>query len=248
MLRRMDNAGRAAARAQRIASRRQHPQKRPRKPGSRRWARAAKRAARQKRRAANIRKTISHKISRALAGGATHVALENISIQNMTRSAKGTADDPGTRVRQKAGLNRSILAQNWGMLSSLLFYKLAGGIVWVDAAHTSVTCHACLHVDGESRRGRAFTCVACGHLCHADRNAGANIQAAGMRKIGRNARRGRLKLRHELRVSTLPAVTAGSAHVKGRLDAEGSGIGLPMKRQAPTGARPSGTVLLWHDV
>ena len=248
MLRRMVNAEHTAARAQRIASRRQHPQKGPRKPGSRRWARAAKRAARQKRRAANIRKTISHKISRALADGATHVALEKLPIQNMTKSAKGTADDPGTSVRQKAGLNRSILAQNWGMLSSLLSYKLAGGIVWVDAAYTSVTCHACLHVDGESRRGRVFTCVACGHLCHADRNAGANIQAAGMRRIGRNARRGGLKLRHEPMVSTLPAVTAGSAHVKGRLDAEGSGISLPMKRQVPTGARPSGTVLLWHDV
>ena len=41
-----------------------------------------------------------------------------------------------------------------------------------------------------SKRAWAVTCVACGHLCRADRNAGANIQAAGMRKIGPNARRG----------------------------------------------------------
>ncbi|MER6159700.1 hypothetical protein ABT147_29815 [Streptomyces sp. NPDC001868] len=34
----------------------------------------------------------------------------------MTRSAKGTVERPGQNVAQKSGLNRSILAQGWGLL------------------------------------------------------------------------------------------------------------------------------------
>ena len=37
-------------------------------------------------------------------------------VTNMTRSAKGTPENPGRHVRQKAGLNRSILRSGWGLL------------------------------------------------------------------------------------------------------------------------------------
>jgi putative transposase len=38
----------------------------------------------------------------------------------MTASAKGTLEEPGTNVRQKAALNRSILDQAWGQLHTRL--------------------------------------------------------------------------------------------------------------------------------
>ncbi|WP_460751154.1 RNA-guided endonuclease InsQ/TnpB family protein [Nocardiopsis oceani] len=41
------------------------------------------------------------------------VVLEKLNTKNMTRSAKGTAESPGKRVRQKAGLNRAILSKGW---------------------------------------------------------------------------------------------------------------------------------------
>jgi hypothetical protein len=41
------------------------------------------------------------------------VALEDLRIKNMTASARGTLEEPGRMVRQKAGLNRSILNQGW---------------------------------------------------------------------------------------------------------------------------------------
>ena len=252
MIRRMTNASRTVIRAQRMMARRQRPGGRSRRPGSRRWARAAKRAARQRRRAANIRKTIVHKMSKVLADNCTHAAIERLPVQNMTKSAKGTIEQPGTNVRQKSGLNRSILKQCWGLLAILLSYKLAGGIVWVAAQYTSQKCCPCGFVGKENRRGRRFICGRCGHENHADCNAGANIEEAGLEKLGRRARRGRLKLRSEHMISsTSPGMTHGSAHVKGRLDAEGSCVGIPMKRQAPTGdggAAIPRTIVLWHDV
>ena len=254
MIRRMANAGRTVIRAQKMMARRQRPNGRSRRPGSRRWARAAKRAARQRSRAANIRKTIVHKTSKVLADNCTHAAIERLNTQNMTKSAKGTIQQPGTNVRQKSGLNRSILEQCWGLLAVLLSYKLAGGIIWVAAQYTSQKCYSCGFVDKENRHGRRFMCRRCGHKNHADCNAGANIEEAGLEKLGRKARRGRLKLRPERTISyASPGTTPGSAHVKGRLDAEGSCVGIPVKRQAPTGVGWDGTdaprtIVLWHDV
>jgi putative transposase len=52
------------------------------------------------------------------------VALEDLRIKNMTASARGTLEEPGRMVRQKAGLNRSILNQGWFGFETILAYKL----------------------------------------------------------------------------------------------------------------------------
>ena len=82
-------------------------------------------------------------------------------------------------VRQKAGLNRSILAQGWGTFDLILSYKMeerGGRVVKIDPAYTSQTCSACGAVDARSRKNQAsFACVQCGHRDHADRNAAKNI-------------------------------------------------------------------------
>jgi putative transposase len=44
---------------------------------------------------------------------------------NLSKSAKGTREQPGKQVRQKLGLNRAILDQVWGELRRQLAYKLA---------------------------------------------------------------------------------------------------------------------------
>ena len=141
--RRVHNAEKIASKAQKIASRRQKPDYTNRKPGSKRWAKACKRAAKNKRKAANIRKTISHKMSCIISDNTTHVALENLPIQNMVKSASGTVEEPGKNVAQKSGLNKAILQQCWGLLALLLAYKLAGEIIWVAAAYTSQRCNSC---------------------------------------------------------------------------------------------------------
>jgi putative transposase len=115
------------------------------------------------------------------------VVVENLKVGNMTRSAKGTIEQPGRNVRQKAGLNRAILAKGWGAFIVKLEHVAryhGAQVVKVKAAYTSQTCNACKHVAGESRESQAvFRCVACGHQDNADVNAAKN--AAGLAVTGR---------------------------------------------------------------
>ena len=48
-----------------------------------------------------------------LASANAVVVLEDLKTRQMTRSAKGTLDQPGRNVRDKSGLNRAILAKGW---------------------------------------------------------------------------------------------------------------------------------------
>src|SRR5260370_5640426 len=96
----------------------------------------------------------------------------------MALSARGTADRPGRRVRQKSGLNRAILAQGWGLLVRRLEDKAPGRVEKVKPHFTSQCCSACGRVDAKSRESQArFVCTACGFACHADVNAAINIAA-----------------------------------------------------------------------
>ena len=49
--------------------------------------------------------------------------MEDLRIENMTRSASGMMEDPGRGASGKRGLNRSILEQTWGMVRRQLIYK-----------------------------------------------------------------------------------------------------------------------------
>ena len=146
--------------------------------GSRRRERTRRRLARAQRRLAMRRRNWQHHVSRGLAGGT--VAVEALQTRAMTASAKGTVDAPGQNVRQKAGLNRVILATGWSGLCAMLAYK-APRLVAVDPRHTSQTCAACGQTHAASRRNQAsFECVACGHADHADLNAARNIWRRGL--------------------------------------------------------------------
>jgi predicted RNA-binding Zn-ribbon protein involved in translation (DUF1610 family) len=114
-------------------------------------------------------------------------SVENLPIRGMTRSAKGTAERPGRNVRQKAGLNRGILASGWGQLVTRLEHKASGRVEKIRAAYTSQRCSACGHVASDNRKSQAeFRCVACGFACNADVNAACNI-AAGQAVTARGA-------------------------------------------------------------
>ncbi|WP_017583129.1 RNA-guided endonuclease InsQ/TnpB family protein [Nocardiopsis valliformis] len=112
------------------------------------------------------------------------VVLEDLNTRGMTASARGTVEDPGKRVRQKAGLNKAILGKGWNRLEAALnnAARYTGTtIVKVNPAFTSQTCHECDHTDSASRESQArFRCTKCQHECHADVNAAKNVcRAAG---------------------------------------------------------------------
>ncbi len=95
--------------------------------GSRRRKRTRVRLARTQRSIAMARRNWQHHVSRRIARSAGTVAVEDLKTRNMTASAKGTAQAPGTNVRQKAGLNREILETGWGGLRQMLVQGLARG-------------------------------------------------------------------------------------------------------------------------
>ena len=64
-----------------------------------------------------------HRVSTQLVKDHQIICIEDTAIRNLTRSAKGTAENPGHNVRQKAGLNRAILTQSWYGLRTKLEYK-----------------------------------------------------------------------------------------------------------------------------
>jgi putative transposase len=142
---------------------------------------AAATVARLQRKVRRQRDHVLHALSSDYAKSHGTVVVEKLRITNMTASARGTADAPGTNVAPKAGLNRSILAAGWGRLVDMLRYKLAwsgGRLLEVDPAHSSQTCAACGAIDAASRRSQAvFECVGCGHRDHADVNAAKVLKA-----------------------------------------------------------------------
>ena len=139
------------------------------------WRQAAVlRLARAKEREANARRDYLHKVSRSLVDRYDLIAVEDLRLRSMTRSAKGTVEEPGRNVRAKAGLNRRLLDAGLSMLVMLIREKAAHAarrVESVDARYTSQTCAACGQVAAESRNGPAFCCVKCGHRADADVNA-----------------------------------------------------------------------------
>lgn len=103
-------------------------------------------------------------------------------------------------MRQKAGLNRAILAQGWGRLLQRLEHKASGRVEKVHPAYTSQTCSACAHVASENRENQAvFRCVACRYEANADVNAAINIARIAAAGRAVNARRADVVLSAETR-------------------------------------------------
>jgi putative transposase len=138
---------------------------------------------------ANARKDFLHKTSTTISKNHALVCIEDLQVKNMSQSAKGNREQPGKRVKQKSGLNRSILDQGWGEFRRQLEYKVQwnGGILLaVPPQHTSQTCPACGHVSKENRQTRAkFRCIACSYENHADVVGAINILERGYRLLAR---------------------------------------------------------------
>ena len=168
-----------------------------------RKVRLQKKLARQKKGSANRRKT-KQRLARAarrttdLLGDWRHqttariaasphrvIALEDLRLANMTRTAKAKPNPEASVPGQpdflpncgsaKTGLNRVMLQVGLGNLSTLLQYKArrAGqAFLTVSPYHSSQECSQCTHTSPDNRPTQAeFHCRACGHQAHADYNA-----------------------------------------------------------------------------
>lgn len=154
---------------------------------SRNWRKSKAKVSRIHARISHARRDYLHKTSTAISQNHAMVCIEDLRVQNMSRSAAGTTEAPGKNVRAKSGLNRSILDQGWYELRRQLDYKMTwrgGLLIAVPAHNTSRTCPPCGHIARENRRTQAeFHCVACGYENHADVVGALNVLARGHRVL-----------------------------------------------------------------
>jgi len=160
-------------RAQRALSRTQK--------GSARRERAKRRLARLHGQLALRRAGFLHQVTKRLSTSFGTVAVEDLNVAGMTRSARGSVQAPGRNVRQKAGLNRAILDASPAEIRRQLTYKTSwygSTLAVVDRWFpSSKTCSACGRQNPRlTLADRVFTCV-CGLALNRDVNAARNIAA-----------------------------------------------------------------------
>jgi putative transposase len=164
------------AKAQRVLSRK--------KKFSKNWKKAKIKVSKLHNQIANIRKDFVHKSSNDLSKNHAVVFIEDLSIRNMSKSARGSQQKHGKNVKQKSGLNRAVLDASPFELRRQLQYKLtwrSGLLVAVPPQNTSRRCPACGKVSAENRKTQErFSCVECGFTANADFVAAVNIKEAGL--------------------------------------------------------------------
>lgn len=131
----------------------------------------------------NTRHYTSHTLTKSLCTRYDEIVIEDLKTKNMTKSSKGTIEEPGSRVKQKSGLNRSMLGIAPYKFRAQLNYKkkmYLNTITTVAPRNTSRHCPECGFTSKENRKSQSlFLCVNCGHTDNADTNASINIKDKG---------------------------------------------------------------------
>ena len=161
------------------------------------------------------------KTTTSLAKANILIAMEDLDVQAMTRRPKPKPDPakPGQYLhngaKAKAGLDRSILGNNWSRLMKRLKDKMdanGGNLVIVPAAYTSQTCHQCGHVASENRESQAvFHCVECGYEANADVNAAKNILGRALSGTGGGTASDVEEPQERSREASIPSTQVGSS-------------------------------------
>ncbi len=163
------------------------------KKGSNNWKKLKRKISRLHMKIADVRSDFLHKLSTEVCKNQARVYVEGLNIRGMSASARGTMEDPGSNIRAKSGLNKSILDQGWFEFRRQLSYKLlwkGGSLVEVEYRGTSQTCSCCGNRAKENRLSQAvFKCQVCGHEENADVNAAKNILTVGQTVMACRANR-----------------------------------------------------------
>ena len=151
------------------------------------WKKAKAKVQRIHTKIANARRDYLHKTTTTISQNHAMVCIEDLQVRNMSASAAGTVEVPGSGVRAKSGLNKAILDQGWFEFRRQLDYKTAwngGHLVAVPPQNTSRTCPCCGHVAKENRQTQArFACVECGFEDNADLVGAINVLRAGHARL-----------------------------------------------------------------
>lgn len=142
------------------------------KRGSIRYRRLGALVTKVHERIGNLRLDFLHKETTRMVKACAVLATEELRIQNMSRSAKGTQDKPGRMVKQKVGLNREILSAGLGIAHQMLAYKAVEAGTRLHVANTrqlrpSQRCAACWEIAPKTPRSARM----CARIADTQRHA-----------------------------------------------------------------------------
>lgn len=164
------------------------------------------------------RASFLHGLSKKLATGFTHVAIEDLDITALTSSTEGTRGKPRKNVTAKARLNQHLLDAYPGSLRKKLAYKTAwyGSqlVVLNQGEPVTACCARCKERNPSSDPSCSkFHCPSCGAVVQRHVNSTANIVDAAQRKLKTVASdRGRPKTLAEPLDVPEPARLPGKGH------------------------------------
>jgi putative transposase len=131
----------------------------------------------------NYRKNFLHNVSRQLVDENDTIYMEDLNVSGMTRSSKGTIEKPGKMVKQKSGLNKSILDVSLGEFKVMLEYKTKFAdkkLIKVDRFFaSSKICNKCGHKNTDLKLSDRIWFCKCGEKLDRDVNAAINIKKEG---------------------------------------------------------------------
>ena len=158
------------------------------KKGSNRRAKTKLRIGKLHARTADCRREYLHQVTTRIVHENQVIMVENLNVKGMTSSSSGTIEKPGKRVKQKAGLNRSIADVSFSEIVRQLEYKcdwFGRTLVKVDRFFpSSKLCSCCGHKMDELRLDvREWTCPKCKSVHDRDVNAAMNIHDEGLRLL-----------------------------------------------------------------
>jgi len=148
------------------------------------WKKARDRLRKIDRKIANIRRNWIHHATKQLATEHGKIFIRDLGIKELSKSGKGTVDQPGELVELKAKFNRFLLNTGGFIFYETLRYKApwyGSELGVVGPEYTEQTCSRCGHIRGEHSFKALFRCDA----CNFEENAGIN-KAVNVLKEGRD--------------------------------------------------------------
>jgi len=134
-------------------------------------------------RISHVRTDFLHKTTTRLCRENQAITVEDLNVQGMTASATGTIEQPGRRVKQKSGLNRSVLDVGFGEFRRQLQYKSQWYGVELTMADRFYPSSQLCSTPGCDYRNKGlklgvseWTCPQCGTVHSRDLNAAINLE------------------------------------------------------------------------
>ena len=161
--------------------------------GSRKYRRLLGQENKIRGRAIRLRDHAQTELANSIAEVHDIVAIEDLQLANMTKSAEGTSESPGANTAAKRGLNRGFAGVAPGRQAAenkAACIRRGSVYQYVHPGGTSITCSECGKNAKESRLSQSeFCCVGCNYTANADANAAENIRMRGLARVRASARR-----------------------------------------------------------